>query len=63
MTIATNDEKRRWLQSSLKVKRQMLDQYGEEIEKLEAELARLKGAADEIDAGIRRTEKIIDQYK
>ena len=39
------------------------DQYGEEIEKLEAELARLKDAAEEIDAGMRRTEKRIDQYK
>ena len=62
-TIATNDDKRRWLKQSLKAKCQMLDQYEAEIERLEAALASLRGVADEISAGIERTQKLIDSYK
>ena len=60
--MATNKaehEQKQWLNASLKAKRQVLKQYTEEIQRLEAKAANLRNVAKEIERGIARTELAI----
>lgn len=58
-TNKTENEQRQWLNASLKAKRRTLEQYTEEIQRLEAKAANLRNVAKEIERGIARTELVI----